>query len=223
MRVLIVEDEAGIVRMLERGLAAHGYQSISADNGEDGARLAAEETVDLVLLDIMLPGLDGHQVLKRIRARRPELPVLMLTARDELQSKVGAFDLGADDYLTKPFAFEELLARVRALSRRSDQVRSSRIEAGDIAIDLHSRHVWRGERQIDLSSREFALLEYFMSHPGQVLSRQQILSAIWDYDFDPGSNVVDVYVRYLRRKIDLPGKDSSISTVRGIGYRFEPS
>ncbi len=223
MRVLIVEDEPGIVRMLERGLAAHGYQSIIADNGEDGARLATDDTVDLVLLDIMLPGLDGHQVLKRIRARRPELPVLMLTARDELQSKVGAFDLGADDYLTKPFAFEELLARVRALGRRSDQALSSRIEIGDLVIDLHSRRVWRGERQIELSSREFALLEYFMSHPGQVLSRQQILSAVWDYAFDPGSNVVDVYVRYLRRKIDLPGKSSPISTVRGTGYRLESS
>ncbi len=221
MRILIVEDEPGIVRFLERGLEAHGYRPLSADNGEDGVRLAVDETVDLVLLDIMLPGLDGQEVLKRIRARRPELPVLMLTARDNLQNKVGALDAGADDYLTKPFAFEELLARIRALTRRTDQPRASLIETGDLRVDLLSRRVWRGDKQIDLSSREFALLEYFMRHPGQALSRQQILSAIWDYAFDPGSNVVDVYVRYLRRKIDRPGESSLIETVRSVGYRFD--
>ena len=222
MRILIVEDEPGIVRFLERGLAAHGYQPLSADNGEDGARLAIDESVDLVLLDIMLPGLDGQEVLKKIRARRPGLPVLMLTARDNVQNKVGALDAGADDYLTKPFAFEELLARIRALTRRTDQPRASLIEIADLRVDLLSHRVWRGDRQIELSSREFALLEYFMRHPGQALSRQQILSAIWDYAFDPGSNVVDVYVRYLRRKIDRPGESSLIETVRGVGYRFDP-
>ncbi len=222
MRILIVEDEPGIVRFLERGLEAHGYRPLSADNGEDGVRLAVDETVDLVLLDIMLPGLDGQEVLKRIRARRPELPVLMLTARDNLQNKVGALDAGADDYLTKPFAFEELLARIRALTRRADQPQASLIEAGDLRVDLLSRRVWRGDEQIELSSREFALLEYFMRHPGQALSRQQILSAIWDYAFDPGSNVVDVYIRYLRRKIDHPNEPSIIETVRGVGYRFDP-
>jgi DNA-binding response OmpR family regulator len=221
MRILIVEDEAGIVRFLERGLAAHGYQPLSADNGEDGVRLVEDEAVDLVLLDIMLPGLDGQEVLKRIRARRPELPILMLTARDNLQNKVRALDAGADDYLTKPFAFEELLARIRALTRRTDQSQGSLIEAGGLRVDLLSRRAWRDDKQIDLSAREFALLEYFMRHPGQALSRQQILSAIWDYAFDPGSNVVDVYVRYLRRKIDRPGEPSLIETVRGVGYRFE--
>ena len=222
MRILIVEDEPAIVRMLERGLAAHGYRCVSADNGDDGARLAVEEDVDLVLLDIMLPGLSGHEVLKRIRFRRPGLPVLMLTARDDMQSKVGALDGGADDYLTKPFALEELLARMRALVRRADQPHSSKLEAGDLHVDLLSRRVRRGEKQVELSAREFELLEYFMRHPGQVLSRQQILSAIWDYAFDPGSNVVDVYVRYLRRKLDRRGAASLISTVRGAGYRFEP-
>ena len=222
MRVLIVEDEPGIVRMLERGLAAHGHQPVSADNGDDGARLAAfDDSVDLVVLDIMLPGLSGHEVLKRIRTRRPELPVLMLTARDDLQNKVGALDAGADDYLTKPFAFEELLARIRALIRRTDQPRASLIEAGDLRVDLLSHRAWRGDKQIELSSREFALLEYFMRHPGQALSRQQILSAIWDYAFDPGSNVVDVYVRYLRAKLDRPGEPSLFTTVRGSGYRFD--
>ncbi len=223
MRVLIVEDEPGIVRMLERGLAAHGYQCVSAEDGEKGVRLAADDTVDLVLLDIMLPGLNGQEVLKRIRALRPGLPVLMLTARDTTLDKVHSLDLGADDYLTKPFAFEELLARIRALIRRTDQPQASRLEAGDLKIDLLSRRAWRADRQIDLSSREFALLEYFMRHPGQVLSRQQILSAIWDYAFDPGSNVVDVYVRYLRRKLDRPGEPSTIATMRGAGYRFDPT
>ncbi len=223
MRVLIVEDELGIVRMLERGLAAHGHQPVSVDNGDDGARLAAfDDSVDLVVLDIMLPGLSGHEVLKRIRTRRPELPVLMLTARDDLQNKIGALDAGADDYLTKPFAFEELLARIRALTRRTDQPRASLIEAGDLRVDLLSHRAWRGDKQIELSSREFALLEYFMRHPGQALSRQQILLAIWDYAFDPGSNVVDVYVRYLRRKIDRSGESSLIETVWGVGYRFNP-
>ncbi len=222
MRILIVEDEAAIVRFLERGLAAHGHQLVSADNGEEGARLAADESVELVLLDISLPQLDGHRVLERIRAERPTLPVLMLTARDDVKNKVSALNAGADDYLTKPFAFEELLARLHALTRRSDQPQSSRIESGDLRVDLLSRQVWRADKKIELSSREFALLEYFMRHPGQVLSRQQILSAIWDYAFDPGSNVVDVYVRYLRRKIDLPGEQSCIATVRGVGYRFEP-
>jgi DNA-binding response OmpR family regulator len=174
-----------------------------------------------VLLDIMLPGMDGQEVLRRLRARRPGLPVLMLTARDEVRDKVRALDGGADDYLTKPFDLEELMARMRALVRRADQPQSSRIEMGDLKIDLLSRRVWRGERQVDLSSREFALLEYFVRHSGQVLSRQQILSAVWDYAFDPGSNVVDVYVSYLRNKLDRRGEPSLIATVRGTGYRFE--
>ena len=222
MQILIVEDETAIVRFLKRGLSAHGHRVLSADNGEDGVRLAVEEPLDLVLLDISLPRLDGHEVLRRIRIRRPSLPVLMLTARDDLQNKVGALDGGADDYLTKPFVFEELLARMRALTRRADQPRSAQIEMDGLRIDLLSRRVWRGEERVELSSREFALLEYFMRHRGQVLSRQQILSAIWEYDFDPGSNVVDVYVRHLRNKIDRPGQRSLIETVRGAGYRFEP-
>ncbi len=222
MRVLIVEDDPAIVRFLERGLAAHGHQSITADNGHDGVIMAADESVDFVLLDIMLPGMDGQEVLRRIRARRPGLQVLMLTARDEVRDKVSALDGGADDYLTKPFDLEELLARMRALVRRADQPQASRIQIGDLKMDLRSHRVWRGEKLVDLSSREFALLEYFVRHQGQVLSRQQILSAVWDYAFDPGSNVVDVYVSYLRNKLDRRGEPSLISTVRGAGYRFEP-
>ena len=223
MLILIIEDEAGISRFLERGLNAHGHGVLCAYDGEEGARMAVQEPVDLVLLDISLPRLDGREVLRRIRFRRPNLPVLMLTARDDTQSKVGALDAGADDYLTKPFVFEELLARVRALTRRTDQPESSQIESEGLKIDLLSRHAWLGDRRIDLSSREFALLEYFMRHSGQVLSRQQILSAIWDYDFEPNSNVVDVYVRHLRNKVDTPERPSLIQTVRGSGYRFDPA
>jgi len=223
MLILIVEDEAAIARFLERGLNAHGHKVICAYDGEEGARLAVDEPVDLVLLDISLPRLDGREVLRRIRFRRPNLPVLMLTARDDTRNKVGALDAGADDYLTKPFVFEELLARVRALTRRSGQPQSVQIQTDDLTIDLLSRHAWRKDEKIELSSREFALLEYFMRHGGQVLSRQQILAAIWDYDFEPASNVVDVYVRHLRNKVDRPEGPSLIQTVRGAGYRFDPA
>ena len=221
MLVLIVEDEAAIARFLERGLGAHGHRVVCAYDGEEGTRLAVEEPVDLVLLDISLPRLDGREVLRHIRLRRPDLPVLMLTARDDTRNKVGALDAGADDYLTKPFVFEELLARVRALTRRGGQRESAQIQTDSLKIDLLSRYAWRGDVKIELSSREFALLEYFMRHSGQVLSRQQILSAIWDYDFEPASNVVDVYVRHLRNKVDPPDGPSLIQTVRGAGYRFD--
>jgi DNA-binding response OmpR family regulator len=219
MRILAVEDDPGILRMLERGLAAAGHQVLTAANGEDGALLATEEGVDVVLLDISLPELSGHEVLARIRARRPALPVLMLTARDDLDNKVRALDAGADDYLTKPFAFEELLARIRALTRRTDQASAGALEVGDVRLDLLGRRAWRGDRPIELSNREFTLLEYLLRHPGQVLSRTQILFAVWEYDADPSSNVVDVYIRYVRRKL---GEPSPITTVRGAGYRYDP-
>jgi len=222
VRILLIEDDAAIVRVLERGLRAHGYQVVSAENGEDGALLASDEDVELVLLDISLPGRDGHQVLASIRSRRPGLPILMLTARDDLESKVRALRSGADDYLTKPFAFEELRARIHALTRRVDQSRSSQIQAGNLRIDLVARRAWRSDQLLELSGREFSLLEYFLRHSGQLLSRQQILAAVWEYDFDPESNVVDVYVRYLRMKTDEPGLPSLITTVRGAGYRFDP-
>jgi DNA-binding response OmpR family regulator len=222
MRILMIEDDSAITRVLERGLRALSHQTVIAETGEDGVALAEDETVDLVLLDISLPGLNGHQVLARIRARRPRLPVLMLTARDDLKNKVQALHAGADDYLTKPFAFEELLARIRAVTRRLDQPEASQIKAGGLRLDLLAQRVWRGDALIELSKREFALLEYFMRHPHQLLTRQQILFAVWDYDFDPESNIVDVYVRYLRNKLDAPGEPSLILTVRGAGYRFEP-
>ena len=222
MRILLVEDEEKIVRMVDRALGAHGYELLSANNGEEGVRLAITEQIDLVLLDITLPLLDGYEVLRRVRARLPDLPILMLTARDDLPNKVASFDAGADDYLTKPFALEELLARIKALTRRTVHQRESVIRVGDLWMDVLHRRVRRGDIPIDLSGREFALFEYFLRHPGQVLSRRQILTAIWEYTFDPETNLVDVYVRYLRRKVDRPGKPSLITTVRGEGYRFDP-
>ncbi len=222
MRILVIEDEPAVARMVERGLTAHGHQVLTAESGEDGLLFVATEAVDLVLLDIMLPGRDGHQVLADVRRVRSDLPVIMLTARDDLGSKLGALDGGADDYMTKPFAFEELLARIRALTRRADQKQASAIEVGDVRIDLLSHRVWRNKRPIDLSRREFALLEYFVRNRGQLLSRQQILATVWEYDFEGESNVVDVYVRYLRQKLDRPGEASLFTTIRGSGYRFDP-
>jgi two-component system OmpR family response regulator len=223
MRILIVEDEAGIVRALERGLRAHGHEVVGAATGEDALVLAADEAVDFVLLDISLPKLDGHEVLARIRRDRPRLPVLMLTARDDLPNKVRAFEGGADDYLTKPFAFEELLARIRARARDASERQAAVVQAGDMRIDAITRLAWRGEKPVELPSREFTLLECFMRHPGQTLSRQALLASVWKITFDPGSNLVDVYVGYLRRRIDRPGEPSLITTVRGAGYRFDPA
>lgn len=222
MRILIIEDDEAIARVLQRGLRAHGHQTVLAETGEDGVLLATDETLELILLDISLPGLNGHQVLERVRGSRPRLPVLMLTARGDLDSKVKALNAGADDYLTKPFAFEELLARIHAITRRLDQPESSQIRAGYLRLDLLAQRAWRGDELIELTAREFALLKYFMRHPNQVLSRQQILDSVWEYDFDPESNIVDVYVRYLRNKIDERDRPSLIATVRGAGYRFEP-
>ena len=207
---------------MQRGLRAHGHQTVLAETGEDGVLLAEDDTLELVLLDISLPGLNGHQVLERVRAARPRLPVIMLTARSDVKSKVAALHAGADDYITKPFVFEELLARIQAVTRRFDQPESSQIRSGSLRLDLLAQRVWRNDELVELTAREFALLEYFMRHANQVLSRQQILFGVWDYDFDPESNIVDVYVRYLRAKLDEPGKPSVITTVRGAGYRFEP-
>ena len=222
MRVLTVEDDPEVLRLLERGLTAAGYRVTTANNGHDAVELAQDEGVDVVLLDITMPGLDGHEVLGRIRAQRRGLPVLMLTARDDLPYKIRALDGGADDYLTKPFAFEELLARIRALTRRNDQPSGVVLEAGTLRLDLLARQTWRGEVLIELSNREFALLEYFIRHPNQVLSRSQIMFAVWEDDYEPASNVIDVYVLYLRRKLWPAGEPSPIVTARGAGYRFDP-
>lgn len=222
MNLLIVEDERRVASFLERGLRAEGYAVTVARDGDRAARLAVGEPFSLVILDLRLPGKDGLAVLREIRAAKPTLPVLILTARDDLPSKVEGLNAGADDYLTKPFAFEELVARIRAHLRRQEE-RADVLRGGDVQLDLHTHRVERGGVEISLTPREFALLELFLRHPDQVLTRAQILGHVWGYDVDLSSNVVDVYVRYLREKLDLPGAQPFIETVRGVGYRIAGS
>ena len=222
-RILIVEDDDALTRMLDRVLTGAGHAPLTTREGERGVELATTDTsIELVILDIGLPGLDGRAVLDRVRALRPGLPVLMLTARDRTEDKVGALDAGADDYLTKPFAVEELLARIGSLSRRAERQQTPVLQAGDLQLDVLRRRARRGDLEAELSGRECELLAYFMTHAEEVLTRQQILSAVWSFDFDPQSNLVDVYVRYLRRKIDGPGDQSLIRGIRHAGYRFQP-
>jgi DNA-binding response OmpR family regulator len=222
MKILLIEDEPAIARMIDRGLSPHGHEVIAVESGEDPVIPLTIDRVDLVLLDIHLPGKDGLEVLADIRRMRQDLPIMMLTALDDLGSKVSALDGGADDYITKPFAFEEMVARIRALTRRVDQKSSSQLDFGDLRIDLLSHRVSRHDQIIELSRREFALLEYFARNPNRVLSRQQILTAVWEYDFEGESNVVDVYVRYLRQKLEQLGITRVFTTIRGSGYRFDP-
>ncbi len=214
-RILIAEDEERIVSFLEKGLRASGYTTVAVGSGNDALALARDDSFDLVLLDIGLPGLNGHEVLRSLRTRGEQLPVIMLTARDGVDDTVAGLEGGADDYMTKPFRFEELLARIRLRLREGITAEPSVLLAGGVTLDLRSRRASVGDRVVDLTAREFALMEVFLRHSGQVLSREQLLSHVWGYDFDPGSNVVDVYVRYLRRKLG----DGVIETVRGMGYR----
>jgi DNA-binding response OmpR family regulator len=216
MNIVIVEDEARIASFVERGLRAEGFTVQVAADGTQGLALASGEDVDLVVLDLMLPGLSGTDVLTRLRERRPEVPVIILTAREEVDDRVAGLNAGADDYVTKPFSFAELLARIHARLRARDQSSATTIEAGGVTLDLCARTATHGERTVDLTAREFALLETFMRHPGQVLSQAQLMDRVWGYDFDPGSNVVEVYVGYLRRKLHR----RVVQTVRGSGYRF---
>jgi DNA-binding response OmpR family regulator len=216
-RILIVEDEARIVSFLERGLRSNGYSTVAVASGTDAAALARDDAFDLVILDLGLPGLDGREVLRVIRGRGERVPVIVLTARDGVDDTVGSLEEGADDYVTKPFRFEELLARVRLRLRDDVAEESTVLSAGGVSLDLRSRRATADDRTIELTAREFALLETFLRHPGQVLTREQLLSHVWGYDFDPGSNVVDVYVRYLRKKLG----EGVIDTVRGMGYRLE--
>ena len=218
MRVLIVEDEGRIARLLEDTLREEGFSPLVARDGEQGVQLGLDPDVGLVILDVMLPKLDGYGVLAALRSRRPDLPVLMLTARDDLPSKVSGLDAGADDYLTKPFALAELLARLRGLLRRRG--RPVALRAGGIILDLQTRAVRVGDVTVELTSREFALLEYLMRHPGQVVTRRQILAQVWGLDFDPLSTVVETGMNRLRRKLARAGSPSSIETVRGAGYQF---
>jgi DNA-binding response OmpR family regulator len=220
MRILLVEDERAIADLIERGLAAEGYPVTCAYDGIEGERLALSADFDIVLLDVLLPKRSGLEVLTAIRTERPELPVILLTARSETENKVEGLNLGADDYLTKPFAFDELLARIRAQLRKPRQPESSVLEAGATRLDFQSRRVEHEGREVRLTTREFDLLAYLMRHPNQVLSRSQILNGVWGYDYDPGTNVLEVYIGYLRRKLGGDGVQAPIETVRGAGYRL---
>jgi DNA-binding response OmpR family regulator len=217
MEILVVEDEVGIADFLARGLRAEGYAVTVARDGEAGARLALEPDVDLIVLDRMLPGLDGIEVLGRVRRARPAVPVIMLTAKAEVADRVEGLDGGATDYVTKPFAFEELLARIRA-RLRDDPGSETALEAAGIRLDLISREARRDGVATRLPEREADLLAYLMRSAGRVCTRDEILSAVWGYDHDPGTNVVSVYVGYLRRKLSRPGSPAPIETVRAVGY-----
>jgi DNA-binding response OmpR family regulator len=220
MRILVVEDERTLAGFIEQSLQADGYAVTVAHDGEHGELEALTGDYGLVLLDVMLPGKNGLQVLDAIRARKPELPVIVLTARGAIEQKVEGLDRGANDYVTKPFSFEELLARVRAQLRAPTQREASVLEAGDIRLDLRTRRVERDGREVKLTAREFELLAYLARHPDQVLSREQILNAVWGFDFDPGTKVLEVYIGYLRRKLGGDDEASPIETVRNVGYRL---
>jgi DNA-binding response OmpR family regulator len=215
-RILIAEDEARIASFLEKGLRANGFSTTVVDDGRLAASIARDADFDLLVLDLGLPSLHGLEVLRTLRERGERLPVVILTARHELDTTVAGFAGGADDYVTKPFRFEELLARIRVRLRDDPSQEVTVLRVGDVALDLRTRRASVGDRTVELTAREFALAETFLRHPDQVLSREQLLSHVWGYDFDPESNIVDVYVRYLRRKLG----NETIETVRGMGYRL---
>lgn len=217
-RILIVEDEERIWSFLRKGLQSSGYMSTVAENGKDALALLGTGSYDLVLLDIGLPDIDGLEVLRRLRSTDRQTPVIILTARDAVSDRVAGLEGGADDYVGKPFSFEELIARVRVQLRTERTTEDTILKVGDARLDLRTRRLSVDGRLFELSAREFALAEFFFRHPDQVLSRAQVLSSVWGYDYDPGSNVVEVYVRYLRKKLG----HNRIKTVRGMGYRLEP-
>ena len=220
MRILVVEDELKMAGLLRRGLVEEGHAVDVTRTGDDAVWMAAATEYDAIVLDLMLPGIDGVEACRRMRESGVWAPVLMLTARDGVDDRVAGLDAGADDYLPKPFSFAELLARLRALVRRGAVERPVVLKVGDLRLDPATREAWRGETQVRLSPKEFALLEAFMRRPGQVLSRYQLLEHAWDYAYENRSNVVDVYVRYLRAKVDRPFGRASLETVRGVGYRL---
>ena len=220
MRVLLVEDEAKLARLLARGLNEEGYAADIAATGEDALWMARAVPYGAIVLDVMLPGLDGFAVCRQLRAGGMWAPILMLTARDDVDDRINGLDAGADDYLAKPFAFEELLARLRALVRRAPVERPTVIEVGDLRLDPAMRRAWRAGSELDLSAKEFALLELFMRRAGVAVTRSELLNGAWDIAFESRSNIIDVYVRNLREKIDRPFGCDSLETVRGIGYRL---
>jgi len=218
MRILVVEDEQKVAGFIKKGLEEEGYAIDVAFDGSEGLLLALDGVHDLIILDINLPKMDGLSVLREFRKNQGKTPVLLLTVRAAIEDKVLGLDTGADDYLTKPFSFQELLARIRALLRRRVAAESPLLQVADLTLDPAQRLVFRGTERVDLSTKEFALLDYFMRHPGRVLTRTMIAEHVWDYDFDPLTNVIDVYVNYLRKKIDAGREPKLIHTVRGVGY-----
>jgi two-component system OmpR family response regulator len=220
MRILIVEDEPKLAGLLARGLREEGHAADVADRGEEALWMARARPYDAIVLDVMLPGLDGLSVCRELRAAGVWTPVLYLTARDAVDDRVGGLDAGGDDYLVKPFSWQELLARLRAVARRGPVERPTILKVGSLRLDPAARRVWRGEAELSLSAKEFALLELFMRRPGQTLSRSELLEGAWDMAYENRSNVVDVYVRYLRQKIDRPFGSVALETVRGVGYRL---
>lgn len=220
MRVLVVEDQPKMARILQRGLRDEGFATDVSASGEDALWMAGSTPYDAIVLDVMLPGMDGFETCRSLRSDGVWAPILMLTARDSVEDRVAGLDGGADDYLAKPFSFSELTARIRALVRRGAVERPAVVEVGDLVLDPAARTVRRAGKDIELSAKEFALLETFMRRPGVVLSRLELLEHAWDYEYENRSNVVDVYVRYLREKIDRPFGTESIETVRGAGYRM---
>ncbi|MBV9074647.1 MAG: response regulator transcription factor [Acidobacteria bacterium] len=218
MRILLIEDEVKLSAFIKRGLVAERYAVDVAKDGRSGLELAETYQYDLIILDLMLPGMDGSEVLRRVRKQNSSVPVLILSARDSLQDKVSNLEIGADDYLTKPFAFAELLVRIKALMRRGPVNRASTIRVSDLELDRLSQQVKRAGHRIDLTSKEYALLEYLMSNAGRVLSRNMIIEHVWDQSFDGITNIVDVYIRHLRNKVDTGREPKLLRTVRGVGY-----
>jgi DNA-binding response OmpR family regulator len=221
MRILIVEDEKKVSSFIKRGLEAEKYEVETAFDGEEGLALATEKPFDLIILDWMLPKKDGLTMLKELREKKIITPVLMLTAKDSLDDIIAGLDSGSDGYLTKPFAFAELLARVRALQRRSEMDRGAELRFADLRLDPVTHKVWRRGKEIDLSAKEYGMLEYFMRNPNQILTRTMIADNVWDYTFDTFTNIIDVYINYLRKKLDRNEEQKLIHTVRGIGYIFK--
>jgi len=220
MRVLVVDDEVRLARALRVGLEAEGFAVDVAHDGTDGLWLAREHPYDAIVLDLMLPGINGYRVCQTLRAEQDWTPILMLTAKDGEWDQVEGLDTGADDYLTKPFSFPVLVARLRAVARRGARERPTVLEAGDLRLDPASRRAWRGDVELELTAKEHSLLAFLMRHPGDVVSKQQILEAVWDVDFDGDPNIVEVYIRHLRNKIDRPFGRAAIETLRGAGYRL---
>lgn len=220
MRILVVEDERKIAGFIRQGLEEHGFDVDVSGNGDEAFTLATTRPYDTLVLDIMLPGRDGLSLLRALRERRNAVPVILVTARTELNERIDGLNLGADDYITKPFYVEELVARIHAVTRRVKDEPLSLLQAGDLTVDLISRRVRRASRDIELTAREFSLLEHLLRSPGRVYTRTQLLEHVWGYDFDPETNLVDVNIRRLRRKIDEPHETPLIETVRGVGYRI---